>query len=501
MIINKVPEIIIIGAGLGGLSAAIRLASKGFKVTVFEKNSLPGGKAGNINLDSYRFDTGPSLLTMPFIIRNLFEFAGENIDNWLKINKLENLCRYFYDNGTIINAYSDFNRFANEICTKTIDTAESLQNYLNYCKTIYDLTNNIFLKKDLYSFKTYANTKALKTLFQFYKIDPFRTMDSANRKFFKDEKLIQLFNRYATYNGSNPFKCPATLNIISHVEYNLGGYYLTGGMYSLTKALYNLALKIGVKFEFNSEVKKILLSSNRVKGIIANENEITADIVISNADVFQTYSKLLNEKDLKFKSKFNDIEFSSSAFVFYWGVNINSSILDAHNILFSSDYKQEFTEIFDYKKYPADPTIYIYVSSKFSPKDAPNGKENWFVMINAPNTINSNNINSVQLQNIKHLIIKKIKTFTNIDLTNLIECEKILTPNDVEKYTGSYGGSIYGISSNSKFSAFFREPNRSKKIRNLFFTGGSAHPGGGIPLVLLSAKITTDKIIQKFFKN
>ena len=338
-------------------------------------------------------------------------------------------------------------------------------------------------------------------------------MNEANRSFFRDEKVIQLFNRYATYNGSDPYKCPATLNIISHVEYTIGGYYATGGMFSLTNALYRLALKKGVKFNFNSPVEKIITDRKIVKGILAGGKEILSDAVISNADVYSTYGKLLNDTKSSAAKKYNKLEPSSSALVFYWGMNLTSQKLDTHNILFSADYKKEFEELFDKKVYPTDPTIYIYISSKFSRADAPEGKENWFVMINAPNTQLSppergrlrGGIDSPLLvlspttdnliRDVKETILTKIKALTGYDIIDKIETESIMTPKDIELQTGSYSGSIYGISSNSRNAAFLRQPNSSKHYKGLYFTGGSAHPGGGIPLVLLSGKLAAEKII------
>lgn len=495
-------SISIIGSGLGALSAAIRLAYNGYDVTVYEKNETPGGKARSLSIDGYRFDTGPSLITMPFVINELFESVAENPSDYLTLNKLTNLCKYFYPDGTVLNAFSDKEKFAAEIKANTNEDPASLYRYLDHCKTIYDLTADIFLFNDLYSAGTYTNLKALKTLFRLTKIDSFRTMNEANRSFFKDERIIQLFNRYATYNGSDPYKCPATLNIISHVEYSIGGYYASGGMHSLTDAIYRLAIKKGVKFRFGSAVDKIITHNNTVKGISVNGKEILSDIVISNADVYSTYGKLLGDSSTRAAKKYNKLEPSSSALVFYWGVNITSAKLDTHNILFSSDYKKEFTELFDEKTLPTDPTVYIYISSKFANGDAPAGKENWFVMINAPNTQSSSQLPVVgvvtnnQTQKIKNLILSKIKALTGYDIKDKIETESVMTPEDIEEWTGSFGGSIYGISSNSRNAAFLRQPNKSNHYKGLYFTGGSAHPGGGIPLVILSGKLAADKIIK-----
>ncbi len=489
---RKSSLISIIGSGLGGLSAAIRLAVAGHNVHIYEKNSTPGGKARSIRIGGFRFDSGPSLLTMPFVIKELFSSAGENINDHIKINKLDILCKYFYPDGTVLNAYGDVDKFSEEIKNQTTEKKENLLRYLAYCKKIYDLTSDIFLFRDLYSLKTFTNVKALKTLFMAGSIDPFRTMNKANRSFFTDERIIQLFNRYATYNGSDPYHCPATLNIISHVEYTLGGYYVSGGMIKLTDALYDLAEKKGVKFHFNSPVDEIVIEGNTVKGIKVKGEFKESEKVISNADVYNTYNKLVKGRKSKAAKKYTALEPSSSALVFYWGVRINSENLEAHNILFSGDYKKEFEELFQKKVLPEDPTIYIYISKKFSPGDAPEGEENWFVMINAPNGNYEFGIRNYEL--IKKTIINKIEKLTGYEISDRIVCEKVMTPRDIEDQTGSFGGSIYGISSNNRKAAFLRQPNRSKHYMGLYFCGGSAHPGGGIPLVLLSGKLCAEAI-------
>jgi phytoene desaturase len=486
----------VIGAGLGGLSASIRLASAGYDVTMYEKNAGPGGKAGSMVLDGFRFDTGPSLLTMPFVIEELFRSAGEDPAEYLAIKKLNNLCKYFYPDMTVLNAWSDKEKFAAEIEANTNDNKENLYHYLEYCKTIYDLTADIFLFKDLYSPSNYASIKALKTLFKLRNIDSMRTMNEANRSFFKDERVIQLFNRYATYNGSDPYQCPATLNIISHVEYNIGGYYVEGGMFKLTEAIFELAKKKGVKFRFNTPVEKMLTEGKKITGIQVSDEIIRTDIVISNADVYSTYGKLLGDTKSSAAKKYNKLEPSSSALVFYWGVEITSPKLDAHNILFSQSYEKEFEDLFQKKIYPSDPTVYIYISSKFAPDDAPKGMENWFVMINAPNRSALNLKNKISTGEIKSTILAKIKAFTGYDITGKIRCESIMTPENIETRTGSYKGSIYGISSNNRKAAFLRQPNKSGYYKGLYFVGGSAHPGGGIPLVMLSGKLAAEKILK-----
>ncbi len=212
----------IIGAGLGGLAAAVYLSAKGFRVTVFEQHDYAGGKAGTLYQKGFRFDTGPSVITMPFILRDLFNTCNEKIEDYLTISRLNISCKYFYPDGTIINAYSDLEKFADEIELKTNDSSRAVKKYLNYCSSIYNLTSEPFLFSPVINIRSLLNRQYLKTLLSPLKIDPFRTVHNANAGFFRDDKTLQLFDRFATYNGSDPYRAPATLNIIPHVEFNTG---------------------------------------------------------------------------------------------------------------------------------------------------------------------------------------------------------------------------------------------------------------------------------------
>ncbi|HPN38119.1 MAG TPA: phytoene desaturase family protein [Melioribacteraceae bacterium] len=490
---------IIIGAGIGGLATALRLNKLGYKVSVFEKSDKPGGKANELRNSGFRFDTGPSLFTMPWILEDLFNFLELDIKKYLEYKKLDILCKYFYSDNTIINAYSDKEKFIKEMTEKTTDGRESFIKYFNYTNNIYNLTHKIFLENSLSEPDTYLNLDALKSLINLPKIDTNRTMANANSKYFKDPKTLQLFNRYATYNGSNPFKAPATLNIISHVENEKGGYFINGGIYKLIETLTNLCISNNIELYYNTHVKNISVIDNKIQGItvIKNGKEefLTGNIVISNSDVLNTYKNLLTIKDKGKIKKYENLESSTSAIVFYWGIKGEYAKLKLHNILFSKDYKNEFEELFNYRIIPNDPTVYIYISSKENSADAPTGYENWFVMINSP--INNGQKWNEELLKAKEKIINRIEKTLNINIKDKIVFEKTLSPKDIEELTDSYKGSLYGIASNNKMSAFMREQNRSSKYLGLYFVGGSVHPGGGIPLVMLSAKITS-QLIKKY---
>lgn len=486
----------IIGAGFGGLAASIVLASRGWEVDVFEKNEAPGGKAAEIRSNGFRFDTGPSLLTMPFVLDELFEIAGVKRPDYLTFRVLPVICSYFYPDGTNLKAYADKEQFAAEIDAKTTDSANAVKGYLDYCEEIYDHTAELFLFSRFREKQTFLNAKALKTLINLPKIDPFRTMHRANTSWFSDPKTVQLFDRYATYNGSSPFMAPATLNVIQHVEYNLGGFIPEGGIYKIVEALRELAEKLGVRFHFGKEVKSINIDKKRAKSVEIDAETLEFDVILSNADVLYSFTGLLSDRTSSESRRYQRIEQSSSAVVFYLGMQGSRENLNTHNIFFSENYKEEFRQLFEERQIPEDPTVYLYISSKEFPEDAPEGHENWFVMINAP--WSAREIPEKELEWLKKKLLHKIAGILGEDLSEKVVYEASMTPKGIMDMTNSPGGSIYGISSNDRNAAFLRQKNRSDVYKNLYFCGGSAHPGGGIPLALLSGKLTAEAVMEDF---
>ncbi|HUH32439.1 MAG TPA: FAD-dependent oxidoreductase, partial [Daejeonella sp.] len=255
---------IVIGAGIAGIASAIRLAVKGYEVAVFEANDGPGGKLTEIDGAGFRFDAGPSLFTMPQYVDELFTLAGKDPRQYINHQQLELVCKYFYQDGTYINAWADEGKFSGEIENKTSDSAEAVSRFLKKSAEIYRITNHVFLEKSLHRISSYLNKKTISSILRFLRIDPFRSMNKANSSFFKDSKTVRLFNRYATYNGSDPYQAPATLNIIPHLEHHFGAYFPAEGMYSITTSLVQLAKELGVKFYYHTAVDEILEDGNRV---------------------------------------------------------------------------------------------------------------------------------------------------------------------------------------------------------------------------------------------
>ena len=480
---------IIIGSGVAGMASAIRLAVQGFAVTVYEKNNYAGGKLSAFEKQGYHFDAGPSLFTQPQNIEELFTLADEPIENYLSYHKIDIACKYFFENGKEIHAYSNKDLFANEIQKKTGEPKENIINYLGRSEKLFNNVANIFLNYSLHKKSTWLHPRSIKAFSSLKFPYIFKSLNEYNKSF-KTTETQQIFNRFATYNGSNPYKAPAMLSLIPHLEQTEGAYYPQGGMISITNALYKLALKKGVKFRFDVEVQKIICPDNVAIGIVVNNENIMADVVVSNSDVYFTYKNLLSN-NIKAKKVLKQ-ERSSSALAFYWGINTFYSQLELHNIFFSKDYSAEFDHIFKRKKLYSDPTVYINITSKIEKAQAPNGCQNWFVMINMPAT-NTYDVEIVK-NNAREYIIAKLNRILKTDVASHIVTETFLHPQSIEINTGSYLGSLYGTSSNSKAAAFLRHPNFTKGIKNLYCCGGSVHPGGGIPLCLKSAKIVSDLV-------
>jgi len=485
-------QAIIIGSGIGGLAAAIRLARQGISIDVYESSEKAGGKVSQLNFEEFRFDAGPSLLTLPELVHELLDE-----DLRFPIRKLEVITKYFYPDGTQVSAYNDVQKLASEIEKKLNVQSSKVTNYLQKAAKVYELTSDLFIFGSFHRIKNLMNRQSLKTLLNFRHLQAFNTLHEYNRQELRDGRLVQLFDRYATYNGSNPYQTPATLSVISHLEHNLGAFIPEGGMFQITESLYRQALRLGIKFHFGQSVLKVETTNSKVSGVWLDSGFVSSDIVVSDIDIHRFYSSLLPDK--KRLAKITQEERSSSALIFYWGMKGVTPELDIHNIFFSSDYQDEFEHLFRQKDFCNDPTIYVYISSKYNPTDAPEGCENWFVMINAP-ADTGQNWDELIAQSRQH-ILEKLERMTDKKLSQNIVCEQILSPPDIFKQTGSVNGSLYGNSSNSRYGSFNRHANFRSDIGGLYFVGGSVHPGGGIPLCLSSANIVAGLVKEQLQKQ
>ncbi len=479
-------KIAIVGSGVAGLAAAIRLQRKGYQVHVFEASAVPGGKMGNMKLGAYRFDTGPSLFTRPDLVDELFEHCGVNPRAYYRYQQLPVVCHYFFPNGKQFQAPAGAEALALAMEKVFGEPADGVRRFFRKSSFLYRITAPVFLERSLHRLDTYLRPTGLRGIINLPFIDMLPSMARRNESFFKTAEVRQFFNRFATYNGSNPYKAPATLNVIPHLETVMGAYHPQGGIVQIARSLHALAERMGVVFHFNAPVKQIRIHRGKVQGLLLEDGQIIdAETVLSNADVYHTYRHLL---EVPMPQRVANVDSSSSALIFYWGVKRKFPQLGLHNIFFSSDYQREFAQIWEEQTAPDDPTIYVNITSKYDAEDAPEYGENWFVMVNVPAN-RGQDWTRIRTQ-LRKIIIDKLSEVLHVDLASLIEAEEVLDPVLIESKTASFRGALYGSSSNKRMAAFFRQRNKSKQIEGLYFTGGSVHPGGGIPLCLLSAKIT-----------
>ena len=480
----------IVGAGIGGIATAIRLAVKGYEVTVLEANDTFGGKMHEFWLGGYRFDAGPSLFTLPHLVDELFTLAGRTPSDYFTYTRLDPITHYFWPDGSHLKAYADPARFAEEAELQLGVPRQAVREALAKSARLYQGTADTFLHKSLHRMGTYLSPDVLKAMGCLADLGLTTTMHEANAHLFKDPRFVQLLDRFATYNGSDPYQAPGTLNIIPHLEHNIGAFYPKGGIYAIAASLVRMAEELGVEFRYSEQVERISTERAKVTGVETSSGSYRADVVVSNMDIVPTYRRLLPEHPAPEKTLQQPR--SSSALIYYWGIKKEFPELHLHNIFFSSDYKKEFEHIFRQKTISPDPTVYVNITSKLEGEDAPAGGENWFVMVNVPHNEGQDWQQLVAVT--RETVLQKLSNRLGTDIAPLIEEEQVLDPLLIESRTSSFAGALYGSSSNNRMAAFLRHPNFSSRIKGLYFCGGSVHPGGGIPLCLLSARIVGELV-------
>jgi phytoene desaturase len=486
-------HVIVVGAGIGGLAASIRLTAAGMRVTLLEKNATTGGKMSQIEADGFRWDTGPSVITMRHVLEDLFASAGRSMTDYLMLMPVEPLTRYFWPDGTRLDATADVDVMAARAEALQAGDGAGYRRYLKYASTIHRVTGPVFIYDRPPRPRSFLKVSARDWL----KADPFRTMQAAIRARVKSPYMRQLLGRFATYVGGSPYLAPATLNVIADVELSGGVWYPQGGIYAIAEALERLARELGVEIVTQAPVSRFLEEAGRVTGVCLQDGRVlNADAVLSNVDVTTTVENLLapsppHETMLK---RLRAQSPSCSGFVLLLGIEGQHEALAHHNILFSQDYAHEFDQIFAQGVPADDPTVYVAITSKAEAQHAPEGCENWFVLVNAP-ALSSKTDWSSFAPVYRDRVLERVAAF-GLDIRRSIRSEHMLTPVDLEGMTGAYRGALYGASANSKWTAFRRPHNRSKTFPGLYFAGGTTHPGGGVPMVMLSGKVAADLIVE-----
>lgn len=505
-------QVVIIGGGVGALAAAARLAARGAKPVLLEKLGQVGGKLNQIRLPHpsrpaerpFLFDTGPSLLTLPFIFQDLFASTGADVRRYLSIQKLEPISRFVWEDGQTLSLTSNSSLLGRSLSQFAPDDSEGLQKLLDYGKHIWSLAGEFFLShapEQLLHMPGSSPLDGLRMASIPFRIGMFGKYARLVDRYIRSPRLREVFYQYATYSGASPFQAPATLAVIPFCELHFGGWYIKGGMYGLAQAIERRAKELGAEIRTNATVKRIHTSGrSRTRAVasveLASGEQIPCDAVLCNADVVWAYQHLLEPEDRPHypDQKLAQMEPGGSGMVLMLGVEGTYPQLAHHTKFMPRDYTSDLRAMFETRTIPEDPCIYVCASTRTDPAQAPDGCENLFVLCSAPPLDGTIDWNEAGPRYEAQILQTLEQRFGLSDLSKRIVVRHRITPADLATRYNAHRGSIYGISSNGLRAAFLRPPNRDRKIRGLFFAGGATHPGGGLPLVALSGKIASELI-------
>ncbi|PYZ94415.1 phytoene desaturase [Salipaludibacillus keqinensis] len=485
---------LVIGGGLAGLSAAIRLQFAGIQTTLLEKNHEVGGKLHEVTLGTHRFDFGPNTITMPHVFQSVLEKVHENPDDYFEFIKLETHTKNVFSDGSHLFFSSNQQLMTEELARLDPQSAKKYAAYLKEVKKLYHLSNKHFLHRTFSSWKDYLSLPLAKAMAS---ARPLQSLDQFHRSFFKDERIIRAFNRYATYIGSSPYTAPATFGLIGHLEMGDGVYYTKGGNHQIALGFKKAAKKLGVRIVCNEEVVKGYSSNNKLDSVETKSGgHYKADVFVLNGDLLTQYPRLIQESDRPSMSnkKVNQFEPSISAFVTL-AASSKRHDLHHHHVFFGDDPREEFQDIFQYGTYGKDPTIYVCTSSKTDPSMSPDG-DNLFILVNAP-PLKKEVQRSMDLKSMEQKLYQQLDK-KGLSIQSNIVASKIVDPQMMQDHYYAFRGALYGVASNKRKDTFLRPFNRSQDLGNLYFAGGSTHPGGGSPMVVLSGQNVAEKIVQAY---
>ncbi|UCC94613.1 MAG: phytoene desaturase [Candidatus Omnitrophota bacterium] len=477
-------KVAIVGAGVGGLAVASRLAHRGYNVEVFERLPECGGRAHIIEDRGFKFDTGPSFVLMPDFFEEIFSYCHKDIKDYLRFVPLDTHYRIFYPDGDTLTVYKDTERTKQELCRLEPRSASSYDKFIQEIGELYrrvrPLLYSCFAKKDLLNPSLWSLATQLKIHKSYWQIA---------EKYFKNKKICYALTFEAMFIGVSPFRTPSFYSIITYVDHVQKIYHPLGGMYEIPRALEKIAQEFGVIFHYRQEVKKISVSNHSII-LKTKRGECAADRVVVNADYAYALKELLKRKLPKFT-------YSCSVYLLYLGLKSKLKGFEHHNLFFSRDLRKNLQQIFDDGIVPQEPSFYVHVPTVTDPSLAPSGKDIAYILIPVPNLKKfRGSFSSVEAQ-LRKVVIDAICQATGQNLEDLIEVEHRFYPEDfIKRYNVQYGAT-FGLAHTFMQSAFFRPPNFDGKQKNLYFAGASTQPGGGLPPVIASSRIVADLIERR----
>ncbi|MFP4527642.1 MAG: phytoene desaturase family protein [Candidatus Kapaibacterium sp.] len=488
---------IVIGAGIGALALGIRLLGRGIEVEIFEKNSHPGGHAGRLEADGYTFDMGPTLITAPEIIENIFLSVGENFRDYTELIRLDPYYRVYFHDDTYIDYSGDGEAMKRQMAAFNPVDAASYDDFIEHSRKIYSAIIEDGLGGTPFNRLSTMLRFAPKAL----RLGAFSAGYSIAARYFEDFRHRFMFSFHPLFIGGNPFRVPAVYLMISYLEKAGGVWYTPGGMRALVSAMTEVFEKHGGRINYNLPVERIIVKNRKAIGVKASGNNHLADMVVSNADVTHTYNDLLNrEKTLINSVRIDMAKYSMSAFILYLGVRKKFDKLRHHTIILSKRYRDLVDDIFEAHHLPDDFSLYLHVPSRTDETMAPPGCESIYALAPVTNLQGKIDWQTKSIDFCKRIVTFLENDFGLSELEQNIEFKAMLTPEDFRRRTNSHMGTPWGMEPILRQSAYFRPHNRSEEIGYLYIVGAGTHPGGGLPGVMLSAEATM-KLIEEDFTN
>jgi diapolycopene oxygenase len=491
-------RVVVIGAGLGGMSASIMLAKSGFQVTLLEKNSHLGGKLNVLETEGFRFDLGPSIFTLPHIFRPLFEGEGRRFEDYVKLERVDPQWRNFFEDGTILDLYEQPERMRSELSKFGPRVFEEYERFLEYSKTQYHTIERGYLREGLDTFIQMARFYGLTGAKD---MDYLSTMSGSIYRRVKNPYLRDMFEYFIKYVGSSASAAPGFMNLMPNIQLEFGLWYVSGGLYQLARAFEVRLRELGVDIQLRQRVLSIEKNEDEVTGVVTESEDglrqrWRGDYVVSNMEVIPASRQLLNEPDGKMR-KLRRFEPSCSGIVIHLGLDRIYPQLAHHNFFYSGDQHAHFNRVFREKRLPDDPTIYVVAPTRTDPSQAPAGCDNIKILPHIPYLNDEHPYTREDCLALKNLCFDKLERMGLTDLRKHIVVEDFWTPFDIEEKYASNRGSIYGVVCDRIRNFSFKAPKRSPSYRNLFFVGGSVNPGGGMPMVTLCGQHVARMILDQ----
>ncbi|HSL28616.1 MAG TPA: phytoene desaturase family protein [Anaerolineales bacterium] len=489
------PTVLVIGAGIGGIATAARLAKIGYDVTVMEKNETPGGRCNQIVHDGHRFDTGPTLFLMPEVWEETFAALGERLSDHLDLRRIDPTYTVHFDDGLQLELTSDIGAMQIQLEKVEKTAFTGFLNYIAEGSKHYKMSLERFVGRNFYSLFQYFSLRNLPLLFQ---LKALKKHYANTGRFFKDERLKAAFTFQNMYLGLSPFDAPATYSLLQYTELAEGVWYPMGGMYAAIQALVRIAENLGVTFIYNAAVKRLKVDGSKVTGAVLEDGrEFKADIFVGNADLPYIYKELLpkNKESERLENKL----YTCSTIMFYWGVDKAYPQIAHHNVFLGGDYKASFDQIFENHTLPGVPSFYVHAPTRTDAAAAPAGQDTLYVLVPVGHLdARSEQDWNALIERARETVLTRLGTEMGAeDLKDHIKFEIVYHPMIWKERFNLEKGAAFGLSHNFWQVGYLRPQNRHKKYKNLYFTGASTHPGTGLPIVLLSARLTTERILEE----